>query len=97
MCQFLASNSCTESFTEILKIASYFFSIPGHNANCERIFSLIEAQWTKERNRLSVETVRDIVSVKFNFKKISCSEFYKYLLRPENSKLLRQIGDSRKY
>ena len=29
----------------------------GHNANFERIFSLMDVQWTNERDNLSVESV----------------------------------------
>jgi len=32
-------------------MCQYLYAIPGHNANVERIFSLIMAQWTKDRNR----------------------------------------------
>ena len=41
LCKFFAANSSVDSFSE-KEIAQYFCSIPGHNANCERIFSLLE-------------------------------------------------------
>ena len=98
ICDFFHANEGNfETFSEISKIVNFFFAIPGHNANCERIFSLIKSQWTDERNRLLVATVRDLVIIKFNFKSFTCSQFYKYLLKPENSRLLRKIGDSSKY
>jgi len=59
LCIFFKSNNNITSYSEILKISQYFFCIPGHNANTERIFSLISSQWTKERNRLSIESIRD--------------------------------------
>ena len=40
--------------SELLKI-SQFFDIPPHNANVEGHFSLMQAQWTTERNTLNVE------------------------------------------
>ena len=86
-----------EAYSEILKMAQYFFAIPGHNANCERIFSLVNSQWSDERNRLSVETVRHIVTVQFNLKSYSCTDLHKYLSRPENAGLLRKISSSQKY
>lgn len=98
ICQFFLANKYNiDTYSEILKIAEFFFSIPGHNANCERIFSLVKSQWTDERNRLSVKTVRDLVSIKFNFNKLNCKQFYEYLLKPENLKLLRNISASNKY
>lgn len=63
ICVLFAANSNISSYSEILKIAQYLYAIPGHNANCERIFSLINTQWTDERNRLKLTTVRNIVSV----------------------------------
>lgn len=96
ICAFFSVNNIT-TFTEILRIAQFFFAIPGHNANCERIFSLMGAQWSKERNLLDVATVRDILIVQFNFKKLSCMDFVKYLQRPENKNLVKKIGSSEKY
>lgn len=78
----------------LLLICQYLFAIPGHNANVERIFSLVVAQWTKERNRLHIETVESIIQCKFNFK-MTCSEFHKYIMgKPE---LLKQVKKTEKY
>ena len=37
------------------------FAIAAHNANIERIFSLLRAQWkwTDERNRIAIETIKN--------------------------------------
>ena len=97
ICDFCHANEGNiETFSEISKIVN-FFAISGHNANCERIFSFIKSQWTEERNTLLVETVRDLVIIKFIFKSLTCSQFYKYLLKSENSRLLRKIDDLSKY
>lgn len=45
-------------YSELLKIAKFVFALPSHNAKVERIFSLMQRQWTKERNQLSVESLR---------------------------------------
>lgn len=87
-----ADNEC---HSELLKIAEFFFSIPGHNANVERVFSLISSQWTDERNRLSIQSVKGLLLVQYNFKEYSCQEFYKYLL--SKPKLLEGISSSGKY
>lgn len=58
---------------ELLKIAKFFFALPSHNAMVERIFSLMQRQWTKERNQLSVESLRGILLVQYNFKDTSCN------------------------
>lgn len=46
------SKDFPEQYIDIYTICEYVFSIPGHNANVERIFSMMEIQWTDERNRL---------------------------------------------
>lgn len=82
-------------YSELLKIAQYFFCIPAHNANVERIFSLITQQWTKERNLLKTETVSSVIKIKYNFKDYNCVEFYKFLLGKED--ILKAIGKAEKY
>lgn len=49
---------------------------------------------TKNRNKLSIETICAISQVDFNFK-MDVDEFYDYLLK--NDKLIRAIGNSEKY
>nr|CCQ71105.1 hypothetical protein CcPL1.036 [Cotesia congregata] len=78
----------------LLRICQYLFAIPGHNANVERVFSLIAAQWTKERNCLTVETIESIVKCVFNYN-MSCTDFYNYVMKEEV--LLKKVKDSNKY
>lgn len=94
-CRYFKECVSEELYTELLKIAQFFFSIPAHNANVERIFSLINAQWTKERNKLNTETVTALIMTKFNFKNFTCSEFYDYIKNKET--VLKQIGSVEKY
>ena len=76
ICDFFAANSNILSYSEILKIAQYFFAISGHNANCERISSLINTKWSDERNKMKLSTVKNILTVQFNFKHLSCLHLY---------------------
>jgi hypothetical protein len=78
----------------LILMCHYLYAILGHNANVERIFSLIMAQWTKERNRFQVETVESIIQCKFNFK-MTCSVFHMYAMG--KSELLKQVKKSEKY
>ena len=50
-----------ECHSELLRIAQFYLA--SHNANVERIFSLMQSQWTKERNKLSVDTMKGILIV----------------------------------
>jgi len=94
-CSYFQSCANENCFSELLKICKFFFCIPGHNANVERAFSLINAQWTKDRNRLSVDSVRGILLTKYNLKKLSCVEFHAYV--SVNNELLRKVASSKKY
>lgn len=82
-------------YSELSRIAQYFFCIPAHNANVERIFSLVDQQWTKERNSLDPDTVSSLIKVKYNFKDKSCVDFYKFIT--EKKDVLSKIGGSQKY
>lgn len=93
--KYFESTKINECHSELLKIAEYFFALPGHNANIERVFSLISAQWTNERNHLNVNSIKNLLFVKYNFKHLSCSEFYKYILNHQG--ILNKIGSSDKY
>lgn len=84
-----------EIVSQLLIICQFYFAIPANNATVERIFSLISAQWTKERNRLSIESVKGIIMLRYNFKNYTCPDFYAYL--SENQYLLKKIGSFDKY
>ncbi len=82
-------------YSELLNISQFVFALPSHNANVERAFSLMQSQWTKERNQLSVESLKGIIFVQYNFKDTSCKYFHAYLL--SNKKLLGKISSTAKY
>ncbi|KAK1901966.1 putative protein kinase UbiB [Dissostichus eleginoides] len=82
-------------YSELLKIAQFVFALSSHNANVERVFSLMQSQWTKERNQLSVESLKGILFVQYNLKDMSCKDFHAYLL--SNRKLLGKISSTAKY
>lgn len=83
-----------EQHSELLKLAQYVFAIPAHNANVERVFSLMEIQWTDERNRLLLDTVESFIMCKYNYKH-TCSEFYEYV--KSQLSLLTSVKSSTKY
>ena len=67
-----------EFYSELLKIAQFFFVI-AHNANVERIFSMMQPQWCKERDSLLVESISNIFMVVYNSNHISCKQFYDHI------------------
>ena len=84
-----------EFHSELLKICSFIFAVPAQNANVERVFSLISAQWSKERNRLKISTIRAILTVVYNFKEHDCQESFRKLL--DKKDILEKIRNSTKY
>jgi hypothetical protein len=59
------------------------------------VFSLINAIWTDEKNRLKTETVKALTTVKTYFKNLSCAEFYDQILNEKE--ILEQVHKSDKY
>ena len=58
-----------ESFPLLYKLVSIIFSLPVSNSFVERIFSLVSAQWTKERNGLREKTVKSLLCASLNHRK----------------------------
>ena len=50
-----------------------------HNANVERIFSMMLPQWCMETDSLLVESVSNILMVVHNSNHISCKQFYDHV------------------
>jgi hypothetical protein len=67
--------------------------VPAHNANVERIFFLIAAQWTDKRNCLSIDTTESILRCHYNFN-MTCSQFYNYV--KTNPSMLAAVKKSEK-
>jgi cob(I)alamin adenosyltransferase len=68
--------------------------VPASNAFVGRVFSLSNAQWTKERNSLQAETVKALLQVIVNYD-LTCTEMHKFIL--DNKKLLSGIMGGEKY
>lgn len=94
---FFESCISEEQYSELLKIVQFYFSLPGHNANVERVFSLMNAHWTEDRSRLSLASIRAILDIQYNMSNISCSEFYKLITSTKMSKYLDSVKSSEKY
>ena len=64
----------------------FFFAVISYDANVERVFSLMQSQWTKDRIKMTLETVKGILTLQYNFKGMSCGEFFVFL--KSNKRLL---------
>ena len=94
-CKYFDQSKNITSHSEIFRIAQFFFAVTSHNANVERMFSLMQSQWTKERNKLSVATMKGILTLQHNFKDMRYSEFFSFL--KSDKALLNRIRSSEKY
>ena len=83
-----------EFYSEVLKIAQ-FFCIIAHNANVERMFSMIQTQWCKVRDSLLAESICNILKVMYNSNHISCKQFYDDV--KVDSSLLKKVKGTAKY
>ena len=90
-------NTCstTELFSELLKIAQFYFSIIAHNANVEHIFSLLQPQWSKEREQFLFDSVASILKLVYNFNDVTCNQFYDIV--KADSTLLKKVQETAKY
>ena len=66
-----------------------------HNANVERIFSLMQPQWCKEKDSLLVESVSNILMVVYNSNHALCEQFYDHV--KADPSLLKKVKGAAKY
>jgi len=59
------------------------------------VFSLMQSKWTKEGNKLHLESVKGILFVQHSLKHLSCRDFYTYLC--SQPRLLKAIRFLDKY
>ena len=95
MVQYFNQSKNIKCHSEILRTVQFLFAVTSHNTNVERIFSLMQSQWTKERNKLSVATMKAILTLQYNFKDKCCSDFFSFL--KSRKALLEKIRSSKKY
>ena len=84
-----------EFYSELLKIAQFFFCFMAHNANVERIFSMMQPQWCKERDSLLVESIFNILTVVYNSNHISCKQLNDHV--KADPSLLKKVKGGAKY
>ena len=81
-------------FPLLYQSVSIVFSLPVSNAFVERVFSLVSAQWTDERNRLYEKTIKFRLQIEVNLD-YNCRQMYSVISK--NEKLMKQIVSGAKY
>jgi hypothetical protein len=69
-------------------------SLPGSNAFPERIFSLMNAKWRGDRNRISISLIKSELQTFVNYD-FDCRRFYDFALADQ--KLLDAAASDSKY
>jgi hypothetical protein len=78
-------------FQDFCNIVEFIVCLPGSTAPVERIFSVTNTMWSKEKSSLSVETMRATLVVRQNCV-MECEKFFDKMLKERN--LLRKITSS---
>lgn len=88
------SSGTKENFKNIFLLVSYVLSIPPSNAYVERVFSIMNQKWSKERNRCKVELIKSELQISLNFEE-NCSDFIEKIKLDED--LLKAVSSNQKY
>jgi hypothetical protein len=75
-------------FQDFCNIVEFILCLPESTASVERIFSVMNSMWSKEKPRLSVETMGAMRVLRQNCV-MECEKFYDKVLKDRN--LLRKI------
>ena len=94
-CKYFDQSKNITCHSEILRIVQFFFSVTSHNVNVERVFSLMQSQWTKEKSKLSIATMKGILTLQYNFKDMCCREIFSFL--KSDKTLMKKIRSLEEY
>lgn len=75
-------------------LTEFIFSLPGTSAPVERIFSLMNILWTKEKSQLGLAVLNAILCIKKN-SELTCEKFYETI--EKDKKFLSKVVSSEKY
>lgn len=67
-----------DNHPNLFKLISFIYSIPTSNAHCEKVFSILNNLYTKDRNRMSFDLIKAELIIRLNMDQ-SCQEFLSFL------------------
>ena len=86
-------------FQDFCNVVGFILCLPGSTAPDQRIFSVMSSMWTKEKSRLSVETMKAMLIVRQN-NDMECDKlfflflFAMFILHSRESELYRYTLDA---
>lgn len=83
-----------DNFLNLYKIISFLLSIPATSAFTERVFSVMNSKWRDERNRASLNLIKNELFIYFNLK-IECKEGLELFRKDSN--LIKTAQSNKKY
>ena len=75
-CKYFDQSTNITCHSEILRIVQFFYAVTSHNANAEKVFSLMLSQWAEQRNKVGVTTMKGILTLRYDFEDMCCSEIF---------------------
>lgn len=96
ICSNFFSKNDKNDFENLRKVEGFVFSIPVSNEFCERVFSILNNLYTKERNRMSFDLIKAEILIRTNLEQ-SCKDFQKFLLTSKGSELAKSVSSNAKY
>lgn len=87
-------NAPLDSLQNLFKLISFLLSMPATSAYAERIFSVMNIKWRDERNRASIQLIKNELAIFFNFD-LDCIESVNYF--KGNKQLLSLVNKQGKY
>ena len=84
----------SENIVRLKQLVFALLSVFPSNAYCESIFSVVKSLWTDEKNRMNLELLNALVSVKKNTD-YKCTDFYQSI--STNTTLLKKAKEVEKY
>lgn len=84
----------SEEFKNITKIVSYLLSVPATPGFTERVFLVMNAKWQEDRNKASINLIKNELLIYFNFS-YDCDEAYQVFKK--DFKLISCAKSSKKH
>lgn len=91
--QHILKNAC-DNLPNIKRIISYLLSVPATSAFTERVFSVMNVKWREERNRASINLLKNELFIYLNLD-LDCNTSYQTF--KDNQKLLTCAKSTTKY